>query len=86
MARGLITYDEFLFAGSFRVETPPTGHRGPSRGHRGQRLRADVPRGRRGIADGLLEHPLRPLRDTIAVLETMDEVRRQLTAQPEPEL
>ena len=29
------------------------------------------------IADGLLEHPLRPLRDTIEVLETMDEVRRR---------
>jgi predicted dehydrogenase len=32
------------------------------------------------IQDGLLEHPLRPLRDTIDVLKTMDEVRRQLTA------
>jgi predicted dehydrogenase len=32
------------------------------------------------IEDGLLEHPLRPLRDTIELLETMDEVRRQLTA------
>ena len=32
------------------------------------------------IEDGLLEHPLRPLRDTIDVLKTMDEVRRQLTA------
>ena len=31
------------------------------------------------IEDGLLEHPLRPLRDTIDVLKTMDEVRRQLT-------
>jgi predicted dehydrogenase len=30
------------------------------------------------IEDGLLEHPLRPLRDTIDVLKTMDEVRRQL--------
>ena len=32
------------------------------------------------IADGLLEHPDRPLRDTIAVLETIDEARRQLDA------
>ena len=32
------------------------------------------------LADGLLEHPLRPLADTIAVLETIDEVRRQLAA------
>jgi hypothetical protein len=31
------------------------------------------------VADGLLEHPDRPLRDTIAVLETIDEVRRQLS-------
>jgi hypothetical protein len=31
------------------------------------------------IGDGLLEHPLRPLADTIAVLDTIDEVRRQLT-------
>jgi predicted dehydrogenase len=33
------------------------------------------------IGDGLLEHPLRPLRDTIDVLKAMDEVRRQLSAQ-----
>jgi hypothetical protein len=32
------------------------------------------------IEDGLLQHPLRPLRDTIDVLKTLDEVRRQLTA------
>jgi len=32
------------------------------------------------IEDGLTEHPLRPLRDTIDVLKTMDEVRRQLAA------
>jgi predicted dehydrogenase len=32
------------------------------------------------IEDGLTEHPLRPLRDTVDVLKTMDEVRRQLTA------
>jgi predicted dehydrogenase len=32
------------------------------------------------IEDGLLEHPLRPLRDTIDVLKTMDEARRQLAA------
>ena len=35
------------------------------------------------IADGLLEHPLRPLADTVAVLETIDEVRRQLAAAQE---
>jgi hypothetical protein len=33
------------------------------------------------IADGLLERPLRPLADTIAVLAIIDEVRRQLAAQ-----
>jgi hypothetical protein len=32
------------------------------------------------IVDVLVEHPLRPMADTIAVLETMDEVRRQLAA------
>lgn len=32
------------------------------------------------LADGLLEHPLRPLADTVAVLDTIDEVRRQLTS------
>ena len=32
------------------------------------------------IADGLLEHPMRPLRDTIEVLDILDEVRHQLLA------
>jgi hypothetical protein len=32
------------------------------------------------IGEGLLEHPLRPLRDTIEVLQIMDDVRRQLVA------
>jgi hypothetical protein len=30
------------------------------------------------VGAGLLEHPWRPLRDTIEVLETMDEIRRRL--------
>ena len=34
------------------------------------------------ITDGLLEHPDRPLRDTIAVLDTIDQVRAQLVAAP----
>jgi hypothetical protein len=33
------------------------------------------------IAEGLLEHPLRPLQDTIAVLDMVDEVRSQLLGQ-----
>jgi hypothetical protein len=32
------------------------------------------------IEDGLLEHPLRPLRDTIDVLKTMDAARGQLAS------
>lgn len=32
------------------------------------------------VEQGLTEHPLRPLRDTIAVLDIMDEIRRQLVA------
>jgi hypothetical protein len=32
------------------------------------------------IGEGLLEHPWRPLRDTIEVLDTMVEIRRQLLA------
>jgi predicted dehydrogenase len=81
---GFITYDRpFLSAGSFRVEKPPDG-----------RLRTVnvvlegngyVPMFRAvsaAVSDGLLEHPLRPLHDTIEVMQVMDEVRRQLSERP----
>ena len=32
------------------------------------------------VTEGRLEHPWRPLRDTIEVLETIDEIRRRLAA------
>jgi predicted dehydrogenase len=78
--RGFITYDQpFLFAGGFRVETPPMGT--PRAVTVELEGRGYVPMFRavsEAIADGLLEHPMRPLRDTIEVLEIMDDVRRQL--------
>jgi predicted dehydrogenase len=81
-SRGFITYDHpFLSAGAFRVETPPHGT--PRTVTVDLEGRGYVPMFRaasEAIADGLLEHPLRPLADTIAVLETMDEIRRQLGA------
>jgi predicted dehydrogenase len=81
-ADGFIAFDEpFMSAASFRVETPPHGEARtvtvPIEGN------GYVPMFRavgEAIADGLREHPWRPLAETIAVLETMDEVRRQLTA------
>ncbi len=77
---GFITYDEpFLSAGTFRIETPPEGT--PQEIEVPLEGNGYVPMFRavgEAIADGLLEHPLRPLRDTIEVLETMDEIRRQL--------
>jgi predicted dehydrogenase len=77
---GFLTYDQpFLSAGSFRIETPPAGEPEeitvPLEGN------GYVPMFRavgEAIADGLREHPLRPLQDTIEVLEVIDEIRRQL--------
>jgi predicted dehydrogenase len=80
---GFIAFDEpFMSADTFRVDTPPTGK---------TRLvtvelegNGYVPMFRavgEAIADGLREHPWRPLAETIDVLDTMDEVRRQLTGQ-----
>jgi predicted dehydrogenase len=84
---GLITYDQtFLSASSFRIETPPAGQ--PRIVTVAQEGNGYVPMFRavsEAVADGLLEQPWRPLQDTIAVLETMDEVRRQLTSEQEPE-
>jgi predicted dehydrogenase len=78
--RGAISLDApFFFRGSYRVLTLPEltvrPETVPVEG------RGYVPMFRavgEAIGDGLMEHPLRPLADTIAVLETMDEVRRQL--------
>ena len=88
-SRGTISLDApFFFRGSYRVLTFPgfaiRGETVPVEGG------GYVPMFRavsEALADGLLEHPLRPLADTIAVLETIDEVRRQLTARrvDEPE-
>jgi predicted dehydrogenase len=81
-SRGVISLDApFFFSGSYRVLTlPGFAVRPESAANEG---RGYVPMFRavsEAIADGLLEHPDRPLRDTIAVLETIDEVRRQLTS------
>lgn len=79
---GFLTYDEpFLSAGSFHVESPPFGT--PRTVSVDLEGNGYVPMFRavgQAIADGLLEHPLRPLRDTIDVLDTMDEIRSQLRA------
>jgi predicted dehydrogenase len=81
-SRGAISLDApFLFRGSCRVLTfPELAVRPETVAVEG---RGYVPMFRavgEAIADGLVEHPLRPLADTIEVLETMDEVRRQLVA------
>jgi predicted dehydrogenase len=79
---GFVAFDQpFMSAESFRVETPPDGE--PRRVTVPQEGAGYVPMFRAvgdAIADGLREHPWRPLADTIDVLETMDEVRRQLMA------
>jgi predicted dehydrogenase len=80
-SRGLISLDApFFFRGSYRVLTfPELTTRSESVTLEG---RGYVPMFRAvgdAIAHGLLEHPLRPLAHTIAVLEIIDEVRRQLS-------
>lgn len=80
---GFIAFDQpFMSAGSFRVETPPDGE--PRTVTVPLEGAGYVPMFRavgEAIAEGRLEHPWRPLAETIAVLETMDEVRRQLLAE-----
>lgn len=82
---GFITYDQpFLSAGSFRVVTSPFDS--PRTVTVELEGNGYVPMFRavsEAVAEGLLEHPWRPLQDTIAVLETIDEVRRQLTSRRE---
>jgi predicted dehydrogenase len=80
--RGFITFDRpFMSSGEYRVETPGTG--APTTVRVELEGNGYVPMFRavsHAVTDGLLEHPLRPLASTIAVLSTMDEIRRQLTA------
>jgi predicted dehydrogenase len=80
-ADGFIAFDEpFMSADTFRVETPPHGE--PRTVTVELEGNGYVPMFRavgEAIADGLREHPWRPLAETIDVLDTMDEVRRQLT-------
>ena len=85
-SRGAISLDApFFFRGSYHVlALPELTTRSETVANEG---RGYVPMFRavgEALADGLLEHPLRPLADTIAVLETIDEVRRQLVAGSDP--
>ncbi len=79
---GFVTYNEpFLSAASFSIESPPFG--APRTVTEEVEGNGYVPMFRavgEAIADGLLEHPMRPLRDTIEVLDILDEVRHQLLA------
>ena len=79
---GFVTYNEpFLSAASFHIESPPFG--APRTVTEEVEGNGYVPMFRavgEAIADGLLEHPMRPLRDTIEVLDILDEVRHQLLA------
>jgi predicted dehydrogenase len=79
--RAVVTLDPpFHMIESFSVVQPPFG--APRTVTEPREGNGYVPMFRAvsaAIADGLLEHPWRPLGDTIEVLETMDEVRRQLT-------
>ena len=81
-ADGFIAFDEpFMSADTFRIENPPHGE--PRTITVELEGNGYVPMFRavgEAIADGLREHPWRPLAETIDVLDTMDEVRRQLTA------
>ncbi|SDO69978.1 Predicted dehydrogenase [Klenkia soli] len=81
---GAITLDAPFFAtGSLEVLTPPS--RRPDRITLPLEGNGYVPMFRavgEALAAGLLEHPDRPLRDTIAVLDTIDLVRARLVAHP----
>jgi predicted dehydrogenase len=81
-SRGLISVaPAFHATDSYSVVTPPFG--APRTVTEPREGNGYVPMFRaasEAIADGLLEHPWRPLGDTIAVLDLMDEVRAQLTS------
>ena len=79
---GFVAFDEpFMSATTYRVVLPRTGDtRTVTVDKEGN---GDVPMFRavsQAVAEGKLEHPFRPLASTVEVLETMDEVRRQITA------
>ncbi len=78
---GYIAFDRhFMATGTYRIETPPTGT--PRTVSVPLEGAGYVPMFRavsEAVSQGLPEHPMRPLADTIAVLDTMDEVRRQLS-------
>jgi predicted dehydrogenase len=78
--RAVVTLDPpFHMCESFSVVEPPFG--APRTVTEPQEGNGYVPMFRavsEAIAEGLLEHPWRPLRDTIEVLETIEELRRQL--------
>jgi len=79
---GFIAFDEpFMSAAQFRLETPMRGE--PRIVRTELEGKGYVPMFRAvsdGVAAGLTEHPMRPLADTIDVLATLDDVRRQLAA------
>jgi predicted dehydrogenase len=81
-SRGVVTLDApFHMTETFSIVEPPFGV--PRTVTERREGNGYVPMFRavsEAIGEGLLEHPWRPLRDTIEVLETMDEVRRQLAA------
>ncbi|RZU32057.1 Gfo/Idh/MocA family protein [Blastococcus saxobsidens] len=84
--RGVISLDPpFFLRDSYRVlSVPEFTTRSESVALEG---RGYVPMFRavgEALADGLREHPLRPLADTIAVLDIIDDVRRQLTEDGTP--
>jgi predicted dehydrogenase len=79
--QGFVAFDEtFLSPKSFRVVTTP--FETPRTVSVQLEGNGYVPMFRAvsdAISDGLLEHPWRPLQDTIEVMQVMDEVRRQLS-------
>jgi predicted dehydrogenase len=81
-SRAVVTLDPpFHMIESFSVVQPPFG--APRTVTEPREGNGYVPMFRavsQAIGDGLLEHPWRPLRDTIEVLDTIDEIRRQLSA------
>ena len=80
--KGIVTLDPpFHMTETFSVVEPPFG--APRTVTEPREGNGYVPMFRavsEAVAAGLLEHPWRPLCDTIEVLETIDEVRRQLSA------
>ena len=79
---GIVTLDPpFHMIESFSVVEPPFG--APRTFTEPREGNGYVPMFRavsEAVTEGRLEHPWRPLRDTIEVLETIDEIRRRLAA------